>query len=240
MKTSFKMHLRRTINWSAVVIMFSLLIIWPVVAQNTDRPTFFPKRDTSQQETPLPPFGQPAPANWYETQIPGEQQSAPQTTAPLQDLPSFGVESVAPLLMGDPIMWLPHLTALANKHGLLNCVMLVLAVFLFQYVRTTQKAAKEREAFFKKHMEQSEQSDRRAIKELNQLSAKLNTVDQDIKLIQNQLSREILSIMSSHNSAVEKGVTELNLKLDSVIASIRREIEASLTLNKPTGRSKTC
>jgi hypothetical protein len=143
---------------------------------------------------------------------------------------------LTPLLMtGDPITMIPHAIDLANKYGIVQCIAVLLVMFIFQYVRNSQKNASQREAFFH---QQLNYSDQRTTEELSRLSTKLGLMEQDLRSLQDrfdrhaelirtngQLCREIVSTMTAHNLAVEQGLTELGAKIDSLVLKVKRKLE---------------
>ncbi len=140
------------------------------------------------------------------------------------------------MLTGDPITMIPHAIDLANRYGIVQCVAVLLVVFIFQYVRSTQKSASRREGVFHNQLDYS---DRRTTEELTRLSSKLGMMEQDFRALQDRfdrhaelirtnggLCREIVSTMTAHNVAVEQGIGELGAKLDALTGTIRRKIKS--------------
>ena len=147
--------------------------------------------------------------------------------------PSVGLSPM--LLTGDPISLLPHAIGLADRYGIVQCVAVLLALFLFQYVRNTQKNAQQREEFLHRQLDYS---DKRTTEELTRLSSKLGMMEQDLRALQDrfdrhaelirangQLCREIVSTMTAHNLAVEQGIAELGVKLETQTMTIRKKFK---------------
>jgi hypothetical protein len=187
-------------------------------------PTFIPHPYRHDQGTGAVPSYPPGYPGGYDSgPYPQPYRPEPETTLPnTQDALS------TLLLTGDPVTLIPHALHLANKYGILQCLVVLTAVFMFQYVRNAQKGALHREEFFQ---QQLESSDRRTTEDLSRLSVKLSDLDQDLRSLQEkfdrhselirtngELSREIVATMAAHNRAVEKGIGELSVKLDHLAA----------------------
>lgn len=202
-----------------------------------DRPTFYPNR--TRQETPgtRPVQEQDVPAG---RDILGAETGVPYgygyTPYPPQDPYQDHRPGLAPLMLtGDPISMVPHAIDLANKYGIVQSLAVLLTLFIFQYVRNAQKSATQREEFFH---QQLNYSDKRTTEELTRLSSKLGHMEQDLRALQDrfdkhaelirtngQLCREIVSTMTAHNLAVEQGIAELGMKIDSLTAILKRKLK---------------
>ena len=180
-----------------------------ILAQETG-PAFVPNRAWYDQETGSVSY----PNNPYQQFDRSDWSNWPNTQNTISTL----------LTSGDPITLIPHVLELANKYGILQYLVVLTVVFVFQYVRNTQKSALHREEFFHRQLEYSE---RRTTEDLSRLSVKLGELYQDFRSLQEkferhselirangELSREIVATMSTHNLAVEKGIGELSTKLD--------------------------
>jgi len=189
-------------------------------------PTFIPNKAGHEQEAGIVPSHQAGYPGGYDSGLrPYPQSGWPE---PGGMFPHAQDAFSTLLSSGDPVTLIPHAFHLASKYGILQCLVVLTAVFVFQYVRNAQKSALGREEFFR---QQLEYSDRRTSEDLSRLSLKLGELDQDMRSLQEkfdrhselirangELSREIVTTMAAHNLAVEKGIGELSAKLDHLAA----------------------
>ena len=220
---------RRIAAWSVPIFGLVWFLGFGCTLAQGNGPTFIPNKAGYEQSTgivPSYPAGYPVgydsglyPTNPY-----------PQSGWPEQggSFPNAQDAFSTLLSTGDPVTLIPHAFQLANKYGILQCLVVLTAIFLFQYVRNAQKSAMGREEFFR---QQLEYSDRRTSEDLSRLSLKLGELDQDMRSLQEkfdrhselirangELSREIVTTMAAHNLAVEKGIGELSAKIDHLAA----------------------
>lgn len=208
-----------------LLLLGCLTLLTGVVAAQHDGPTFVPKR---YQPDPGSRTNRNGPNDGTTSYMPSYAPHDGNRSDAATGCPGPH-DAVSTLLQtGDPITLIPHAVHLANRYGILQCLVVLTVVFVFQYVRNAQKSALQREEFFR---QQLEYSDRRTTEELTRLSMKLGELDQDVRSVQDkfdrhgelirangELSREIVATMSAHNLAVEKGIGELSMKFDSLAA----------------------
>jgi len=171
-------------------------------------PTFPPAT-----QSPLQPSGQPSP---YVS--PYDVYHSPYPTLPT--VPS----------LDDPTALLPYFISSANKNGLLPTACILGIMFIFQYVRSSQKTACQREQFMQSQLDQSS---RRTDHELSQSSMKLSELDMGLRTMQEQfrqqaelihtsgqVCRDIVNVMAAHNEAVLHGMNEIVEKVNRIDANI--------------------
>ena len=214
---------RRLFRHFPVLLCAIFLLGVPEHSMADDGPTFAPTRSTQS-----PVSGQESIVkDRYEPFSFPEQQSYPDRGGWEQGSSWSGNYDTATslFLTNDPVALIPQALNLANRYGIFQCIVVLTVVFIFQYVRNTQKSAIQREEFFR---QQLEYSDRRTTEELTRLAIKLGELDQGFRSMQEkferhselirtnaELSREIVSTMTAHNHAVEKGIAELSLRMES-------------------------
>lgn len=228
----------------AFVLSCSFVLFWTgSLAAQEERPTFYPNRTQADQWGSRPVQGQDVPAG---REILDTDRDLPYGYAytPNQYAWPDKQPDISPLLTGgDPVSLIPHAMDLANKYGIVQCVAVLLVIFIFQYVRSAQKSATQREEFFH---QQLNYSDKRTTDELTRLSSKLALMEQDIRSLQDrfdrhaelirtngQLCREIVSTMTAHNLAVEQGIAELGAKIESLTVAFRRKLRNKNGNEKP-------
>jgi len=229
-------------QWIVTLVLCWFLGGMGVALAQTGGPTFYPKRNqAATMEREYPPVPEPTvPAGRSilggESGYGGKYGPPDYPQYPYDQTPSFpsnDSHGLSPLLLsGDPVAVLPHAIDLANKYGIVQCLAVLLVVFIFQYVRNSQKSANQREEFLHQQLNYSE---KRTTEELTRLSSKLGMMEQDLRALQDrfdrhaelirangQLCREIVSTMTAHNLAVEQGITELGAKLDTLTSAFRK------------------
>lgn len=232
-----------------IVSLLLLFLFWfgsvTSVAAQDGRPTFYPIRVGQEQTGTRPVPEQDASAG---RDILGSDLETtygyPYQPYPYQGgYPDYRPDSrpgLSPLVMtGDPISLIPHAIDLANKYGIVQCIAVLLVIFIFQYVRNTQKSASQREEFFHSQLNYS---DKRTTDELTRLSSKLALMEQDLRSLQDrfdkhaelirtngQLCREIVSTMTAHNLAVEQGIAELVAKIETLTVTLKRKLKGRNT-----------
>jgi len=188
-------------------------------------PTFYPShRQPSGPAIPptFPPaISSPSPSSW---------QPAPYGPSPYDLSPS--PYSVLPTItsLDDPTALLPYFITSANQNGLLPTACILGIMFIFQYVRSSQKTACQREQFMQSQLDQSS---RRTDHELSQSSMKLSELDMGLRTMQEQfrqqaelihtsgqVCRDIVNVMASHNEAVLQGMNEIFTKVNGIDAKI--------------------
>ena len=221
-------------QWIVVLlILFVPATMEGVSAQ--ERPTFYPNRSVQDALRTRPVQEQDVQAGRDILAAgPGISHEQGYRYEPYQeDYSGLGFSPMA--LTGDPITMIPHAIDLANRYGIVQCVAVLLVMFIFQYVRNTQKNASQREEFFRNQLNYSDQ---RTTEELTRLSSKLGMMEQDFRALQDrfdrhaelirtngQLCREIVSTMTAHNLAVEQGLAEIAAKVDALAAKVKRKIK---------------
>lgn len=219
-------------QWIVVLLLLLVPTTIRVAIAQEERPTFYPSRTQRETPGPRPVTGQEVPTG---RDILGVNQGYPHEYGYRYEPYPEQRPGLSPLMLtGDPISLIPHAIDLANRYGIVQCVAVLLVLFIFQYVRNTQKSASQREEFFHNQLNYSDQ---RATEELTRLSSKLALMEQDLRALQDrfdrhaelirtngQLCREIVSTMSAHNMAVEQGIAELVAKLDALDRKVKRKL----------------
>lgn len=228
-------------QWIVAWLLFLSLfgsVTGDVIAQE-GRPTFYPNRSGQEQPGARPALEQDVPAGrdilGTDSEMP---YGYPYTPSPY-GYPDYRPDprpGFSPLMMtGDPVALIPHAIDLANKYGIVQCIAVLLVIFIFQYVRSTQKSASQREEFFHNQLNYS---DKRTTDELTRLSSKLALMEQDLRALQDrfdrhaelirtngQLCREIVSTMTTHNLAVEQGIADLGTKIETLTVTLKRRLK---------------
>lgn len=226
-------------RWIAVFLLFLAYVFGSVTEAPAQdgRPTFYPNRAVREQSGTRPVMEQDAPA--------GRDILGADTDStfgyPYQPYPNQGGypdyrPGMSPLLLtGDPVSMIPYAVDMANRYGIVQCIAVLLVLFIFQYVRSAQKSASQREEFFH---QQLNYSDKRTTDELTRLSSKLALMEQDLRSLQDrfdrhaelirtngQLCREIVSTMTAHNLAVEQGIAGIASKIDALAMKVKRKLK---------------
>jgi len=191
----------------------------------TNGPTFYPSH--RQQSGPaIPPTFPPA------TQPPLQPswQPSPYGPSPYDVIPSPYPVLPTVTSLDDPTALLSYFMTSANQNGLLPTACILGIMFIFQYVRSSQKTACQRERFMQSQLDQSS---RRTDHELSQSSMKLSELDMGLRTMQEQfrqqaelihtsgqVCRDIVNVMAAHNEAVLQGINELVEKVNSIDAKV--------------------
>ena len=232
-------------QWIVTWLLFLSLFGWitGIVAGQEGPPTFYPNRAGQERPGTRPVLEQDVSAgrdilgtdSGHSYGYDYRHDSYPYQTT-YHDYRSDHRPGLSSFVMtGDPISLVPHAIDLANRYGIVQCVAVLLVIFIFQYVRNTQKSAAQREEFFHNQLNYS---DKRTTEELTRLSSKLGHMEQDLRALQDrfdkhaelirtngQLCREIVSTMTAHNLAVEQGIAELGMKFETLTAVLKRKLK---------------
>jgi len=189
----------------------------------TNGPTFYPSQPSGPAIPPTFPPAIPSPSqpSWQPSSYgPSPYDLSPSPYPVLPTVPS----------LDDPTALLPYFITSANQNGLLPTACILGIMFIFQYVRSSQKTACQREQFMQSQLDQSS---RRTDHELSQSSMKLSELDMGLRTMQEQfrqqaelihtsgqVCRDIVNVMAAHNEAVLQGMNEIFTKVNGIDAKI--------------------
>jgi hypothetical protein len=142
-----------------------------------------------------------------------------ETVDPLPQPVSLGITDI---LGGDTL----RLSALIEKHGIWQCVLLVTILFIIRYVGNVQNANKDRENFMQSQLERR---DCKMNDEMSQMLVSLRDADSKLKTVATQMSNhqdmirmngqlchEIITVMAQHNAIVEQNLRAITQKLEEI------------------------
>jgi hypothetical protein len=220
------------------IVFVGLIFITTSVAMGQGGPTFYPKSAPVSHDLST---GREILGGWSPEPSTNNDHAYGYDPRILHPEPQgYGLSPM--LLTGDPVTLLPYALNFANQYGIVPCIAVLLAIFIFQYIRSSQKNAQQREEFLHRQLDYS---DKRTTEELTRLSSKLGMMEQDLRALQDrfdrhaelirangQLCREIVATMTAHNLAVEQGISELGVKLTMLTQTLRKKLK----LKEGTGK----